>query len=48
MNSVVWPAVVATVCGALCLAVAVFRGPHEIVLALASCGVIAALLNKSN
>jgi hypothetical protein len=48
MYSIVWPAVIAAVCGVLCLAVAVFRGPHEIVLALAACGVIAAVLNRSN
>jgi hypothetical protein len=48
MNSIVWSAVAAAVCGASAVIVAVFGGSHELVLALGFAGVIAAMLNLNN
>lgn len=48
MNSIVWSAVAAAVCGTAAVIVAVIGGSHDVVLSLGLAGVIAAVLSSNN
>lgn len=48
MRSIVWSAVLATAFGISTIAAAVAGGPHELITALGTCGIIAAVLNLKN